>query len=477
MYGDDNLFESMINDFEAIEKDPNKNIEEQREISVGWDINGKKLTKGDMAFTDDGKVQGKVVAVWNDGSVDIEYTSGPGGLLADTFDIKGHGVQKLDRDTDEAIEEASEEELKKKIPSYDYDSDDEQLNSIYQLADDLFPQADDDGKEYLQYVMDEIGSILSRHERDYDLEARENEAKVDEGKLKEGMFSWHAGDTDEPIYSDEGHQKTVHMLDDKGNKYTEDNYEGYGVFGGKDFYILLGEMNGLALSGVQTSEEDHKAYYNDRDIAIKFAFGDSTDDDREGVKYPRFTTDPSISYEDLPNPRSHDNQGWFAEEEDEYEDPEYEDEYEDEYESIVDEEAEDGKKFGIVLTGGSVGSPDHKPKFFDTKEEANAYKKRMNKQLSAGEKGYYKLKYKTAKNEGTRMFGDKTEFESMINDFEAIEADEKKDVDEEEVKRCPECGNPVEDGVCTQCGWTDYEEDEEKVEGYSGLDAKTFDST
>jgi|TARA_R110000782_G_scaffold6510_4_gene22372 hypothetical protein len=33
------------------------------------------------------------------------------------------------------------------------------------------------------------------------------------------------------------------MLDDKGNSWKEDNYEGYGEFGGKDYYELLAEMN------------------------------------------------------------------------------------------------------------------------------------------------------------------------------------------------------------------------------------------
>ena len=34
------------------------------------------------------------------------------------------------------------------------------------------------------------------------------------------------------------------MTDDRGNSYKEQNYEGYGVFGGKDYYVLLDEMNG-----------------------------------------------------------------------------------------------------------------------------------------------------------------------------------------------------------------------------------------
>ena len=38
---------------------------------------------------------------------------------------------------------------------------------------------------------------------------------------------------------------TVYMIDNKGNKWQESNYNGYGEFGGKDFFELLAEMNGL----------------------------------------------------------------------------------------------------------------------------------------------------------------------------------------------------------------------------------------
>lgn len=36
----------------------------------------------------------------------------------------------------------------------------------------------------------------------------------------------------------------VMMTDNKGNQWIEDSYSGYGIFGGKDFYVLLAEMNG-----------------------------------------------------------------------------------------------------------------------------------------------------------------------------------------------------------------------------------------
>lgn len=61
-----------------------------------------------------------------------------------------------------------------------------------------------------------------------------------------GLFSWKTQDTDRSIpCEDAGRpQFKVIMLDDKGNKWIEDSYEGYGKFAGKDYYELLAEMNG-----------------------------------------------------------------------------------------------------------------------------------------------------------------------------------------------------------------------------------------
>lgn len=79
-----------------------------------------------------------------------------------------------------------------------------------------------------------------------------------------GFFSWKTQDTGESIFNvfaeeDWGAQRfPVVMTDNSGNQWIEDEYEGYGVFGGKDFYELLAEMNGetgreagigIALSG------------------------------------------------------------------------------------------------------------------------------------------------------------------------------------------------------------------------------------
>jgi len=63
-----------------------------------------------------------------------------------------------------------------------------------------------------------------------------------------GFFSWKTQDTDESIpnkYQNIMPVFTVYMRDNKGNVWEEKNYEGYGEFGGKDFYVLLAEMNGI----------------------------------------------------------------------------------------------------------------------------------------------------------------------------------------------------------------------------------------
>ena len=70
-----------------------------------------------------------------------------------------------------------------------------------------------------------------------------------------GFYSWITQDTNRSISNVHSGRPTfrVHMIDNEGNVWTEDNYEGYGVFGGKDFFELLAEMN---------------CFESDRDIGI-----------------------------------------------------------------------------------------------------------------------------------------------------------------------------------------------------------------
>ena len=61
-----------------------------------------------------------------------------------------------------------------------------------------------------------------------------------------GFFSWNTQDTDRSIPSLFSKRRTLRVVmhDNEGRRWIENNYEGYGVFGGKDFYELLAEMNG-----------------------------------------------------------------------------------------------------------------------------------------------------------------------------------------------------------------------------------------
>tara|TARA_R110001599_G_scaffold218208_1_gene416495 strand:+ start:60 stop:392 length:333 start_codon:yes stop_codon:yes gene_type:complete len=80
-----------------------------------------------------------------------------------------------------------------------------------------------------------------------------------------GQFSWIAQDTKNSISS--CNPKPITMVDNKGNKWTETYYEGYGIFNGKDFYQLLAEMNNV--EGLNGDVD------NDRIIGIDLFFGDS----------------------------------------------------------------------------------------------------------------------------------------------------------------------------------------------------------
>ena len=59
-----------------------------------------------------------------------------------------------------------------------------------------------------------------------------------------GCFSWLTQDTNISCAIDNYKNTCVYyMWDNNGNYWKETSYEGYGVFGGKDYFILLYEMN------------------------------------------------------------------------------------------------------------------------------------------------------------------------------------------------------------------------------------------
>ena len=138
-----------------------------------------------------------------------------------------------------------------------------------------------------------------------------------------GFFSWKTQDTDNSIANQYSNRKTfrVQMLDNKGNVWTEDTYEGYGRFGGKDFYELLAEMNGFESD--KTGDE-----YTDeaRGFGINVAFKDNPNGiATKGVFYPNLIEQADGWFYNESGPDNCEYQGYF------YDETDYDDE--DDYES------------------------------------------------------------------------------------------------------------------------------------------------
>ena len=135
-----------------------------------------------------------------------------------------------------------------------------------------------------------------------------------------GFFSWNTMDTDRSIPSQYSNRKTfrVQMMDNKGNVFTEDSYEGYGVFGGKDFYELLAEMNGFVSEKGLTYEIDSEAYTDEaRDFGISLAFKDNGSGiATKGVYYPNLVEQADGWVYEMGGPDNCEYQGYFYDEED-----------------------------------------------------------------------------------------------------------------------------------------------------------------
>jgi hypothetical protein len=138
-----------------------------------------------------------------------------------------------------------------------------------------------------------------------------------------GFFSWKTQDTDKSIANQYSNRKTfrVQMIDNKGNVFTENEYEGYGVFGGKDYYELLAEMNGFA------SDKWGDEYTDEaRGFGISLAFkGNGSGVATDGVYYPNLVEQADGWVYEMGGPDTCDYQGYFYDETD-YDD---EDEYSD----------------------------------------------------------------------------------------------------------------------------------------------------
>jgi len=97
-----------------------------------------------------------------------------------------------------------------------------------------------------------------------------------------GCFSWITQNSNRSIIMDgcgtrRYPSRTYYMWDNTGRRWRETSYQGYGVFGGKDYYVLLAEMN---------YDYDPKYTEDDkRDDGIGLEFRE----DKTGILFPNLT--------------------------------------------------------------------------------------------------------------------------------------------------------------------------------------------
>lgn len=154
--------------------------------------------------------------------------------------------------------------------------------------------------------------------------------------LTEGQFSWFTQDTGEQIGSQDENQIPVYMFDNKGKFYYENDYDGYGVFGGKDYYELVAEMNGYTADNA----EEFGGMFNDlRGIGIKLAFDElETKNENGDILFPALITRPNFnwkSHDFTQEPENDPNQSWYEPEKDD-EDDDYGSDNDDDYDDSRD---------------------------------------------------------------------------------------------------------------------------------------------
>ena len=105
-----------------------------------------------------------------------------------------------------------------------------------------------------------------------------------------GFFSWITSDTQKSItnvHTSKRRTFPVFMVTQDGKVWREDNYMGYGEFGGKDIYTLIAELNGLVKPFDGNLEDPEEVYeYNDKARMLGI-----------DLMYRQILTDGTTSYE------------------------------------------------------------------------------------------------------------------------------------------------------------------------------------
>lgn len=133
-----------------------------------------------------------------------------------------------------------------------------------------------------------------------------------------GFFSWKTSDTNKSIsnvYSDRGALPVYLLIPEEfgGGSIYEENYDGYGRFGGRDAYALLANWNwGELCNG---NDED------DRMIGIKMHY----ECERNGTyeKYPLKFVEREVPYQYASASTDCEYQGFFYGDDEEDDDEEY----------------------------------------------------------------------------------------------------------------------------------------------------------
>jgi hypothetical protein len=115
-----------------------------------------------------------------------------------------------------------------------------------------------------------------------------------------GFISFKTCDTNRSIANSYSSRKTfkVHLITPDGRVFTEKDYQGYCQFGGKNYYDLLAELNGVDSHGC--------ICINDYESKLR---------DIPNIVYPKLVEflykDVVGQYKCLPNPKRCKYQGYF----------------------------------------------------------------------------------------------------------------------------------------------------------------------
>ena len=207
---------------------------------------------------------------------------------------------------DEEAREEGKVKTSKHTKAYDelYGDDEEQNEAEVKGEEVALPAEEIEAEDKKVNTEADKKTTDTSAELEADLEGTADGAgkEVVESSLNEGQFSWMTQDTGEQIGSESENTITVYMYDNEGNRWEEKRYEGYGEFGGMDYYALLDKMNGGE---------------GDREAGIKLAF-DKKKAKAGKVLFPALVTDPRYNWKrhNFKVEADNDpNQSWYQEKE------------------------------------------------------------------------------------------------------------------------------------------------------------------